>query len=52
MFPTWMDDELHRASQFASLGLVPLGLIQRDKGIGIAVVDQGGWRIGMEMVNR
>lgn len=47
-----MNDEIHGASEFAGFDLVTLGLVQGDKGIGVAVVDEGGRGIGMEMIDR
>ena len=52
VFASGMNDEFHGASDFPSAGLVALGLVQRNKRVGVTVVDEGWWRLRVQMEDR
>ena len=51
MLPTRVYNEFNGRADLPGAGLVPLGLVERDKGVGIPVVNQGGRNPGVQVEN-
>lgn len=51
VLPARVYDQFHGGPDLPGAGLVPLGLVERDKGVGISVINQGRRNPGVQVEN-